>query len=311
MYSFYEYLAFFAIYAFLGWCAEVVFNTISTGHFVNRGFLKGPVCPIYGFGMVIVVLCLTPLEENGALLFLGSMVLTSVLEGVTGYILKKVFHTSWWDYSDQPFNLGGYICLRFSILWGLGCVLVMDLIHPPIVRFVRWIPLLAGEIVIGVCLFCFACDFYVTVANILRLNRRLKRLDEVSGLMFQLSEEIGGGLAQSALKLAQTGERVKESSAQWKEQAQQKREELRGRLESKGEALIQDAEQRKQALFDSLEQKKARLAQLSKEYERIMQEKMPVRLLKAFPNAKSERYDEMLSRVRERIAAKKGEGKSR
>lgn len=311
MYSFYEYLAFFVIYAFLGWCAEVIFNTLGTGHFVNRGFLKGPVCPIYGFGMVIVVFCLTPLQENWFFLFVGSMILTSVLEGITGYILKKAFHTSWWDYSDQPFNLGGYICLRFSILWGFGCVLVMDLIHPPIVRFVRWIPLLAGEIVVGVCLFCFACDFYVTVANILRLNRRLKRLDEVSGLMFQLSEEIGGGLAQSALKLAQTGEKVKESSAQWKEQAQQRREELRGRLESKGEELVQNAEQRKQALLESIEEKKARLSQLSQEYEKIMQEKMPVRLLKAFPNARSERYDEMLKRVRERFAAKKEGGKSR
>lgn len=311
MYSFYEYLAFFVIYAFLGWCAEVIFNTLSTGHFVNRGFLKGPVCPIYGFGMVIVVFCLTPLQENWFFLFVGSMILTSVLEGITGYILKKVFHTSWWDYSDQPFNLGGYICLRFSILWGFGCVLVMDLIHPPIVRFVRWIPLLAGEIVVGVCLLCFACDFYVTVANILKLNRRLKRLDEVSGLMFQLSEEIGGGLAQSALKLAQTGEKVKESSAQWKEQAQQRREALRDRLESKGEELVQNAEQRKQALFESLEEKKARLSQLSLEYEKIMQEKMPVRLLKAFPNARSEQYDEMLKRVRERLAAKKESGKNR
>lgn len=310
MYSFYEYLVFFVIYAFLGWCAEVIFNTINTGHFVNRGFLSGPVCPIYGFGMVIVVLCLTPLKENWILLFAGSMVLTSVLEGITGYVLKKVFHTSWWDYSDEPFNLGGYICLRFSILWGLACVMVMDLIHPPIVRFVRWVPLLAGEIILGLCLFCFACDFYVTVANILRLNRRLKRLEEVSGLMFQISEEIGSGLAENALKLAQTGEKVKASSAQWKEQAEQKREELHRKLESKGEELALTAEQRKQALLGTIEEKKARLSQLSQEYERIMQEKMPVRLLKAFPNARSERHDEMLRRVREKLTVKKSEQKN-
>ena len=156
MYSFYEYLAFFVIYAFLGWCAEVIFNAVNTGHFVNRGFLNGPVCPIYGFGMVIVVLCLTPLQKNWLLLFLGSMVLTSALEWLTGYVLKKVFHTSWWDYSDQPFNIGGYICLRFSILWGLGCVMVMYLVHPMITRFVRWVPALAGQVIIAICLFCFA-----------------------------------------------------------------------------------------------------------------------------------------------------------
>ena len=272
MYSFYEYLTFFVIYSFLGWCAEVIFNTINTGHFVNRGFLSGPVCPIYGFGMVIVVFCLTPLQDNWLLLFFGSMVLTSVLELITGYVLKKAFHTSWWDYSDQPFNIGGYICLRFSILWGLGCVMVMDLIHPAITQFVRWIPVPAGEIIVGICLFFFACDFYVTVAGILQFNRRLKRLEEVSNLMHELSEDIGSGLAEGALKLAETGEELRESSSQW---------------------------------LESLEEKKARLAQLSQEYERTLQEKMPVRLLKAFPNARSERYNEAMEKIREKISAKK------
>lgn len=305
MYSFYEYLAFFVIYAFLGWCAEVIFNAVNTGHFVNRGFLNGPVCPIYGFGMVIVVLCLTPLQKNWLLLFLGSMVLTSALEWLTGYVLKKVFHTSWWDYSDQPFNIGGYICLRFSILWGLGCVMVMYLVHPMITRFVRWVPALAGQVIIAICLFCFACDFYVTVAGILKFNRRLKRLEEVSGLMHDLSEDIGSGLAEGALKLAGTGEKLKESSAQWREEAEQKRTAFRGTIEARQEQFRLTAEQKKQALLGSIEEKKTRLAQLSQEYERIMQEKMPVRLLKAFPNARSERYNEALEKIREKIGSKR------
>lgn len=307
MYSFYEYLAFFVIYAFLGWCAEVIFNAVNTGHFVNRGFLNGPVCPIYGFGMVIVVLCLTPLQKNWLLLFLGSMVLTSALEWLTGYVLKKVFHTSWWDYSDQPFNIGGYICLRFSILWGLGCVMVMYLVHPMITRFVRWVPALAGQVIIAICLFCFACDFYVTVAGILKFNRRLKRLEEVRGLMHDLSEDIGSGLAEGALKLAGTGEKLKESSAQWREEAEQKRTAFRGTIEARQEQFRLTAEQKKQALLGSIEEKKARLAQLSQEYERIMQEKMSVRLLKAFPNARSERYNEALEKsVRKSAPNEKG-----
>lgn len=305
MYSFYEYLTFFVIYSFLGWCAEVIFNTINTGHFVNRGFLSGPVCPIYGFGMVIVVFCLTPLQDNWLLLFFGSMVLTSVLELITGYVLKKVFHTSWWDYSDQPFNIGGYICLRFSILWGLGCVMVMDLIHPAITRFVRWIPVPAGEIIVGICLFFFACDFYVTVAGILKFNRRLKRLEEVSNLMHELSEDIGSGLAEGALKLAETGEKLRESSSQWKAEAEQKRAMLHDTIEAKQEQMHLSAEQRKQSILESLEEKKARLAQLSQEYERTLQEKMPVRLLKAFPNARSERYNAAMEKIREKISAKK------
>ena len=121
-YTIYELLCFFVIYSVLGWCLEVCFCTINTGQFVNRGFLNGPVCPIYGFGMVIVLVALTPLAHSLPVLFVGGALLTSALELAAGWILKKVFHTSWWDYSDVPFNLGGYICLKFSLAWGVAVV---------------------------------------------------------------------------------------------------------------------------------------------------------------------------------------------
>ena len=124
-YTIYELLCFFVIYSVLGWCLEVCFCTINTGQFVNRGFLNGPVCPIYGFGMVIVLVALTPLAHSLPVLFVGGALLTSALELAAGWILKKVFHTSWWDYSDVPFNLGGYICLKFSLAWGVAVVAVM------------------------------------------------------------------------------------------------------------------------------------------------------------------------------------------
>lgn len=216
---------------------------------MNRGFLSGPVCPIYGFGMVIVVFCLTPLQKNWLLLFFGSMFLTSALEWITGYVLKKVFHTSWWDYSNQPFNLGGYICLRFSILWGLGCVMVMDLIHPGITRFVRWIPTLAGQIIVGICLFCFACDFYVTVAGILKLNRRLKRLEEVSGLMHELSEDIGSGLAEGALKLAWNGGKAKEFLCSVERRSGTETRSVRGTIEARQEPVSLDGRAEKAGFF--------------------------------------------------------------
>ena len=116
---------------------------------------------------------------------------------------------------------------------------------------------------------------------------------------------IGSGLAEGALKLAGTGEKLKESSAQWKEEAEQKRAAFRGTIEARQEQFRLTAEQKKQAFLGSIEEKKARLAQLSEEYERIMQEKMPVRLLKAFPNAQSERYNEALEKIREKISAKR------
>ena len=123
--------------------------------------------------------------------------------------------------------------------------------------------------------------------------------------MHELSEDIGSGLAEGALKLAETGEKLRESSSQWKAEAEQKREMLRDTIEAKQEQMHLSAEQRKQSILESLEEKKARLAQLSQEYERTLQEKMPVRLLKAFPNARSERYNEAMEKIREKISAKK------
>lgn len=130
--TFYDLLWYFTIYSFLGWCSEVIFATVTTGKFVNRGFLNGPVCPIYGFGMSLVLLVLLPFSDNIPLLFIGGALLTSAIELVGGWALKKFFHTTWWDYSDQPFNLGGYICLKFSILWGLCVVVVIRIVHTAI-----------------------------------------------------------------------------------------------------------------------------------------------------------------------------------
>ena len=98
MYSGYELLWIFFVYALLGWCTEVSYAALVTGKFVNRGFLNGPVCPIYGFGAAIIFLCLEPLKQNLLLLFLGSVLLTSLLELAAGFVLEKLFHQRWWDY---------------------------------------------------------------------------------------------------------------------------------------------------------------------------------------------------------------------
>ena len=113
-------LLYFFLYAFLGWCAEVAFAAVTTRQLVNRGFLNGPQCPIYGFGMVALLVVLGPWRQNLPAVFFGSMVLATLVELVGGWLLYRLFHTRWWDYTDQRWNLGGYICPKFSLLWGLG-----------------------------------------------------------------------------------------------------------------------------------------------------------------------------------------------
>ena len=166
-YSILEYLWFFIIYAFLGWCVEVSYHVVTTGKFINRGFLNGPVCPIYGFGMITLIFSLNSLVDNFILLFLGSFLLTTILEFITGFILEKVFHDKWWDYTDLPFNIKGYVCLSFSIAWGLSAVFMLNIIHPPVYKFVSILTNKIGNILLSLLLACFAIDFIITVLGIM------------------------------------------------------------------------------------------------------------------------------------------------
>ena len=146
--NFYELVCIFIIYAFIGWCTEVAYAALNTGKFVNRGFLNGPYCPIYGCGVVVVVACLTPLKDNIVVLFIGSFLLTTIIEFLTGLVLEKIFHNKWWDYSDLPFNIKGYICLKFSIYWGIACTFVMKIVHPIIYKFITLIPFVVGVVLV-------------------------------------------------------------------------------------------------------------------------------------------------------------------
>ena len=123
---FYYFALSFFVYGFLGWCTEVAYVAVKQGKFVNRGFLNGPICPVYGFGVGVVVQFLTPVENNLVLLYISSTILVTAIEGITGFLLEKIFHNKWWDYSDQPLNIGGYVCVLFSLIWGVFCVLASD-----------------------------------------------------------------------------------------------------------------------------------------------------------------------------------------
>lgn len=205
-FSIYEILWYFCIYSFLGWCLEVVFCSVNTGHWVNRGFLNGPVCPIYGFGMVIVLLCLTPLADNLLILFIGSFFLTSILELLTGFILEKAFHAKWWDYTDQPFNIGGYVCLKFSLAWGLGGMAAVKLLHPPVRAFVHFLPRPLGWTVLAILCTLFAVDFAVTLTTLIGFRRDLREMDRIASALRRsstaLSRDLGSGAVAADGKLS-------------------------------------------------------------------------------------------------------------
>ena len=294
--NFYELVWIFIIYAFIGWCAEVSFAAVDNGKFVNRGFLNGPYCPIYGCGVVIVVAVLTPIKESLFILFLGSMLLTTVLEFLTGFILEKVFHNKWWDYSDKPFNIMGYVCLKFSILWGLACTFIMKVLHPSIYKFITIIPHVLGIVLLSIIMTAFFIDLGVTVSTILKFNKRLKLMDEVAQKMQQLSDEIGENIYEGVTT-------VKEKS----EEVQDKAGELRGKFEEKTdavrEAFAENLLESKTEYEHRKEAAKKEYEELTKKYKELITQKNFgfKRLMEAFPDMISRDQNEILKKYKKQF----------
>lgn len=242
-YSVSELLWLFFIYAFLGWCLEVCFVTVNRGQVVNRGFLGGPVCPIYGVGMLGVLLVVEPVKDNLFLLFLLGGLLCSAVELFTGWILEKIFHTRWWDYTDRPFQLGGYICLEFSLMWGLAVTFAVRLIHPMIMGLVERIPTVLGWILLGVLLGLFVADMIVTLVTILGIRKQLTELQQVADSLHEISDAMSRNLGTRALnvdaKLEEAKENLEQRSAESREKREQFATQSRQKLDEAKEALEQ------------------------------------------------------------------------
>lgn len=131
------YFLYFIIYAFLGWMLEVICKLIELKKFVNRGFLVGPICPIYGFGVLGIIFLIG--KDTGDMLsvFLKSILVCSILEYFTSYILEKLFKARWWDYSKRKYNINGRVCLETMVPFGLFGVVIIYFLHPLVVRFVN------------------------------------------------------------------------------------------------------------------------------------------------------------------------------
>lgn len=169
----------FTIYSFVGWLSESIFCSVPARRFINRGFLNGPVCPVYGFGALLVVWALMPFRADLPLLFAAAVVLTSTLEYLTGLALETLFHTKYWDYSNKPLNLRGRVCLENSLLFGGMSVLAVAVIHPTLAAFIAAFSPLARMVLALVILGDFALDTALSVNAMHRLNGKLDELQAV------------------------------------------------------------------------------------------------------------------------------------
>lgn len=269
--SIYYSILYFFVYGFLGWCTEVIFAAFKQHRFVNRGFLNGPICPIYGVGVTLVIACLEAFQSNLLLLYISSVILVTVLEGVTGWAMDKLFHNKWWDYSKLPFNIGGYVCLLFSLIWGVACVFIVYFVHPLIHQVLSLIPHTAGIALIAILGIALLSDMIVTTSAIVKFNQYLELLKHITDELHAISNQIGAELYQNVMHVLD----MQESS-------RQKLDDVK--LEVSEEIRMQIVELKTRA--QNLGEKVPKPAR---------------RLLKAFPKLESRNYRAQLELFRQKL----------
>jgi uncharacterized membrane protein len=170
----YRIIAYFYIYAFMGWCVEVLYSYHMQKRFVNRGFLKGPVCPIYGLAMLFVITVLWPDRNNIFALYLGSLIIPTAVELMAGIILLKLFGLRWWDYSDMRFNIGGFICLEFSLIWSVLVFIGVKFIHPFVLNLVAAVPPAKLMFFLNILMTLTVFDILLTVMHLIHFKQLIK-----------------------------------------------------------------------------------------------------------------------------------------
>lgn len=307
----YYMILYFFVYGFLGWCAEVGFAAVKEHKFVNRGFLNGPICPIYGVGVTIVIAFLTPYKDNLILLYISSVILVTLLEGVTGWAMDKIFHNKWWDYSKQPFNIGGYVCLIFSLVWGIACVAIMDLVHPLIHQALTFIPHTLGIVLMAVLGIAIFADLYVTASAIFKFNKRLASMEKIAGELHEISDQIGEDIYETVVAAMEKQEvsrqKLDVAAAEWKEKTQEATSGLLEKTQEATSGLFEKTQETASGLLEKTQEisdeMRSRIDDLKTRYQdlSIKTPKVSRRLVKAFPKMESRNYKVQLEELRKKV----------
>lgn len=309
-YTFIQWLLFFFIYCFLGWVWESCYVSIKKREWINRGFLHGPMLPIYGSGAIIVLICTIGVRDQIVLTFLFGMTGATILEYVTGVCMERLFRVRYWDYSHMPLNLKGYICLPVSLGWGVFSVLLVRVIHVPIENLVLQIPERIAEVVSVVCSSAFAVDFTLSFSEAMDLRDMLIRLSDSNEKIQRLQKrlEVVSAFAEDGLMQYQMKREERKMS---------RKEFLEGMIERQREnrrmmlvELIDRVNESIDAGLEKREELQKIKTQIEQEFKNIgsltnRAARRSARLLHRNPNTVSKRYAEALKQVQEMLKKKK------
>lgn len=222
-YQIFELLTYFVTYSFAGWVMESIFRSISERKIINTGFLKGPFCPIYGIGAIIIYVFLSGFKENILLLFLAGFIVLSVWEYLVGILLEKIFHTKYWDYSSHKFNIQGRVCLTNSVYWGILGFVFIYYIHPFVVDKLQLIDDIYLEVIVYCTLILITIDAIITIVKMKNLSATLEKIEKLNAQIKEKLEEVKElGKDKAKYELAENIQKIinklniKKSRISWK-----------------------------------------------------------------------------------------------
>lgn len=295
------YFMLFIIYAFLGWVMECTLGLIENRKFVNRGFLIGPYCPIYGVGVVSVTLLLSRFADNLILLFILSTILCGLLEYFTGYIMEKIFNARWWDYTNKKFNINGRICLENLIAFGVISILIICFANPWIFDKLYMIPrnilhyLAGGLVIIYLIDTCISFKVILNFKDVTKqakdnteeISKKVKEATEAAIKKLTLEKE--ALVRKMNIKTYSIIKDLKYTSTNYKNKIKNQEITLIGKFKARIE-IIDDAI--KNSAKEMSEKIKSAKLRLSKEFNEkfVKQSKLNKRLISAFPNVEPREY---------------------
>lgn len=310
-YTIQQWLLFFYIYCFLGWCFESTYVSIRKKRFVNRGFLHSPLLPIYGSGAIVMLLVSIRIRDHIVLMFLAGMVGATALELAVGLIMEAVFKIKYWDYSNQRFNYKGVICLSSSLCWGFFTVVLNKWLHRPVEEFVLGLPDLAVTITAGIISVFFVCDTVVSVKVALGIRDMLDVKARLRTEMDEIREQLSERVAAMKSDMNEKKDTANEQLAALLDSLGEKLSEMSGAFGGRADMLIDATSEKLSALSRYIEEGHAEEAgTMSKLGEKLKalkakrdsQEKkmtyLKVGMLKRNPSATSGKFAEEFSLLR-------------
>lgn len=264
------YFLYFIIIAICGWMMEVTLQLVQKHKFADRGFLIGPYCPIYGVGGLLITLCLTRLVEYPVALFCVAVVVCAVLEYVTSFIMEKVFHARWWDYSENKFNINGRICLETIIPFGLLGLLLIYVINPFIFNNLEKLPADVLNIIAIILGIAFAVDFFISLKVILNVSSTTQKFDKENpkDSTEEISQKVKEFLSGKSILNRRLINAFPKLTAVLKEQSKrikQKTVEVKEEISNKANEMREDFNERAIEVKDEINQKAQKVKQDVKE----------------------------------------------